>query len=251
VLSYDGALWVPGPAGGGVADHGSLTALDLDHHVQYLLADGTRPLSGDLSAAGNRLTDLPPSAADGEPVVDGQGAGGDLTGQYPDPQLGAIQGTPVDAPAPAERDVLLLREGAWRPTRPLLLPLATIERRGERLTYLVWFHLDAPENRVEVEHLDEGNLLVERETEDDPFLEQVGPREVIRLARNLFQVHVEDESAPLRFTFLLERLPLTEGMTVREWAERLGIWFVGQSLELVEERGETVTAFHIGLPRLG
>lgn len=37
---------------GGVSDHGSLTGLDDDDHTQYLLADGTRNLTGDLLATG-------------------------------------------------------------------------------------------------------------------------------------------------------------------------------------------------------
>jgi hypothetical protein len=238
VLTFDGAGWVPGPAPGGVVDHGALAGLTDDDHPHYLLADGTRPLSGDLSAGGNRLTEIPPSIAAGQPIVQGQAAGGDLTQQYPDPRLARIQGTPVDAGSPTERDVLILRNGRWTARRPMLLPLATIERRGDR-SYVVWFNLDAPENRVDVVRLDESNLIVERETEAGPdFLDRVGPDNVNQVFRNVFVLSVTSDRQPLRFTFDLPRLDLTSGGTVVEWAENNGIWFLGQSND-----SPTVTSF--------
>jgi hypothetical protein len=42
----------------GVSDHGALTGLSDDDHPQYLLADGTRALTGDLSMGGNDLTSV-------------------------------------------------------------------------------------------------------------------------------------------------------------------------------------------------
>lgn len=49
-----------------IDDHGLLTGLSDDDHAQYLLASGTRALSGDLSAGSNRITTLldPSSAQD-------------------------------------------------------------------------------------------------------------------------------------------------------------------------------------------
>ncbi len=44
-------------SGGSVSDHGSLAGLSDDDHSQYLLADGTRALAGDMSAGGNSITD--------------------------------------------------------------------------------------------------------------------------------------------------------------------------------------------------
>lgn len=246
VLAFDGTTWVPASATAGVTDHGALAGLADDDHPQYLLADGTRPLSGDLSAAANRLTDLPSSNAPGQPIVQGQAAGGDLSQQYPDPLLAAIQGTPVEANGPTERDVLMLRGGRWQAGRPWLLPFVTIQRLGK--LYAVWFNLDAPGNQVAVESLDDSNLIVDRET-DDPnagFLDRVGPQNVNPVIRNLFTLDVKDESTPLRFTFDIARLKLSQGGTVLEWADKNGIWFLGQS----EDR-RTVTSFFLIAERLG
>ncbi|MGY1776790.1 hypothetical protein ACI8AV_13095 [Geodermatophilus sp. SYSU D00804] len=237
------------PADTDVEDHGELVGLGDDDHPQYLLADGTRPLSGDLSAAGHRLVDLPPSTAGGQPLVHGQGAGGDLTAAYPEPRLTAVQGVPVDAQTPAERDVLLLHSGAWTARRPWVLPLVSIEdtrREGDEPGYLVWFHLDAPENRVEVAGID-GGVLVHRETATAPFLSEIGPEGTSRPFRNVFSVGVRQEAPLVRFTFALDQILLTDGRTLLAWAERLGIWFVGQAGE-----GDTsVTAFHRSPGRLG
>jgi len=42
----------------GVIDHGSIQGLGDDDHSQYLLADGTRALSGEISAGSNKITSL-------------------------------------------------------------------------------------------------------------------------------------------------------------------------------------------------
>jgi hypothetical protein len=42
----------------GTMDHGALSGLSDDDHSQYLLANGTRALSGDLSMGGNQLTNV-------------------------------------------------------------------------------------------------------------------------------------------------------------------------------------------------
>ena len=55
---WDGTQWIAeistGGGGGGVTDHGLLNAASLldDDHTQYLLADGTRTLSGNLTVTG-------------------------------------------------------------------------------------------------------------------------------------------------------------------------------------------------------
>lgn len=58
--------------GGGVSDHGALTGLGDDDHTQYLLADGTRTLAGDLTVTGT--VDGRDVAADGS-KLDGIEAG--------------------------------------------------------------------------------------------------------------------------------------------------------------------------------
>lgn len=47
-----------GGGGGGVTDHGALTGLGDDDHTQYLRTNGTRALTGPLSAGGNKITSL-------------------------------------------------------------------------------------------------------------------------------------------------------------------------------------------------
>ncbi len=48
----------PAGGGGGVTVHADLSGLGADDHTQYLLEDGSRALSGDLSAGSNKITDL-------------------------------------------------------------------------------------------------------------------------------------------------------------------------------------------------
>lgn len=246
ILRFDGTDWIAvAEAAGGTGDHGALTGLGDDDHPQYLRTDGGRALAGDLSAGGNRLTDLPPSNATGQPIVQRQAAGGDLREEYPDPRLGAIQGTPLDARTPNERDVLLHRRGEWVSGRPWILPFVTIQPMRDR-NYALWFNLDAPTNDAEVKGIDAG-LVVHRETDTGSFLRRVGPESVNQIIRNVFLVAVREDTTPLRFTFELENIALSSGATVREWADEFGIWFVGQS----GSRGETVTSFVLTADRLG
>jgi hypothetical protein len=244
VLVFDGGHWIAGPSA--VDDHGSLTGLADDDHPQYLLVNGDRALSGDLSAGGHRLSDLPPSIVDGQPLVQGQGAGGDLRNAYPDPTIARIQGTAVNASAPTGRDALVIHGGGWEPRLPWALPFATIQPSTKDRQYWVWFNLDAPLNRVDVDPgaLDKA-LEVQRETDTGTFLRRVGPVSVNQQLRNVFLVEVREDNTPLRFTFNLNEMRLTNGASVREWAEKLGIWFVGQG----DDR-ERVTIFTFRPDRL-
>lgn len=63
ILQYNGSEWVPVAGGGGVSDHGALTGLGDDDHPQYLLADGSRALTGDLDLGSNNIVNV--GAVDG------------------------------------------------------------------------------------------------------------------------------------------------------------------------------------------
>lgn len=54
VLTYNSgnSTWYPADPAGGVSDHGDLTGLDGDDHTIYILADGTRAMTGCLTTNG-------------------------------------------------------------------------------------------------------------------------------------------------------------------------------------------------------
>lgn len=118
-------------AGGGWActnvlnDHGALTGLDRDDHVQYLLTSGTRAMSGSLNMAGNRIVNIPAGSASGQAVPYqqavkyGDPVGGNLAGTY-----GAvitvtnIQGRPITNTVPITNQVLTWDGAKWGPASP-------------------------------------------------------------------------------------------------------------------------------------
>jgi hypothetical protein len=69
---WDGSAWVEVP--GAIGDHGVLTGLGDDDHPQYLLADGSRSLAGNLGVDGGVTVDGRDISADGS-KLDGIEAG--------------------------------------------------------------------------------------------------------------------------------------------------------------------------------
>jgi len=108
------------------ADHGSLAGLADDDHPQYVLADGSRALSGSLNAGGNKVTGLAAASQPGdavrydEAVTDGDTADGDVTGTFSTLVVSKLQGNTLVAASPTDGDVLAFDAGSssWRPAAP-------------------------------------------------------------------------------------------------------------------------------------
>jgi hypothetical protein len=125
VLTFNGAAWAPAASpSGGVTAHGALTGLTNDDHPQYLLAAGTRALTGDLSAGGNTITNLAAASANGQAVRFEQAvkttdpAGGDVTGSFANVTVAKLRGNHVSATGPTTGQVLTFNGTAWAPAAP-------------------------------------------------------------------------------------------------------------------------------------
>lgn len=226
VLTFNGTEWVASGTISGPSDatHAGLPDLTNDDHPQYLLTDGARPLGGQWSAANNRITDLPPSVGDGQPVVHGQTAGGDLAGTYPNPTIARIKGEPLDTTPSVARSGLIFNGEEWTAQVPTILPFATIVQ-GDGV-FRIWFNLDAPRNRFEVR---EFSFAILREQENT-VLREIPAELSERHARNVFSIKTEPPAGRLmRFRFFLDEILMDDDRSLQDVAQEERLWFVGQA----------------------
>lgn len=94
-------------------DHGALTGLEDDDHPQYLLIDGSRAMTGNLSMGNHLIRNVAAGIRNGDVLVRGQGAGGDLRGRYPLPRIARLQSHTLNAQAPLEGQLLVFRSNEW------------------------------------------------------------------------------------------------------------------------------------------
>ncbi len=104
--------------------HADLNDLGADDHLHYLLVDGSRALTGDLGAGGNRVTALGAASVDGDAVrfeqavKVGDGASNDLADTFPGPTVAGLRGRPIADVEPAVGQMLTWSGAQWEPRTP-------------------------------------------------------------------------------------------------------------------------------------
>jgi hypothetical protein len=228
---------VPAPVG--VANHADLNGLDQDDHKQYLLQDGTRPLTGNWSAGNNKITNLAKATANGDAlryeqaIKVGDTAGGDLGGNYPAPGVIGLQKRPVSNANPQPDEVLTWDGSQWipkpiTPAEKIILPLVTITPI-ETPQFELWFHLEVPGNQAAVGEYTDGCIEVLQEIETGAFYVKKLNIRQNRKGRNVWELITDmPENQLLRFRFNLAKIKMEGGDSLKEYAQKSNIRFIGQ-----------------------